>query len=72
MDKAIATFENIQEQDPYRLENLDILSNILFVKDMKKELAFLAHRAVEINRYRPETCCVVGKATSMTPGDRRA
>lgn len=54
-------FQTLQEVDPYRLDNLDILSNLLFVKEQKTEMAELAHRAIEIDKYRPETCCVIGK-----------
>lgn len=61
VDKAIEIFQHIQEVDPYRLDNLDTFSNLLFVKELKTEMAALAHRAVEINKYRPETCCVIGK-----------
>lgn len=32
---------------------------------MKKEMASLAHKAVEINKYRPETCCVIGNLTLL-------
>lgn len=61
VEKAIEIFQYLQEIDPYRLDNLDTFSNLLFVKEMKKEMASLAHKAVEINKYRPETCCVIGK-----------
>lgn len=61
VEQAIAIFQEIQEVDPYRLENLDIYSNLLFVKEMKTQMAFLAHKVVEINKYAPETCCVIGK-----------
>lgn len=61
MEKAIEIFQHLQDIDPYRLDNLDTLSNLLFVKEMKKEMASLAQRAVEINKYRPETCCVIGE-----------
>lgn len=61
VDKAISIFKNLQKIDPYRLDNLDIFSNLLFVKELKKEMAFLAHKAVEIDKYRPETCCVIGR-----------
>lgn len=60
VERAISIFQNLQEVDPYRLDNLDIFSNLLFVKELKKEMAHLAHKAVEINKYRPETCCVIG------------
>lgn len=40
---------------------MDTYSNLLYVKEMKVELAYLAHRATEIDKYRLETCCIVGK-----------
>lgn len=27
---------------------------------MKCELTYLAHKAVQIDKYRPETCCIIG------------
>lgn len=60
VDKAIEIFQDLQEADPYRLDNMDTYSNLLFVKELKTEMAQLAHKAVGINKYRPETCCVIG------------
>lgn len=54
-------FQALLESDPYRLDNVDTYSNLLFVKEMKTEMAQLAHKAVSINKYRPETCCVIGE-----------
>lgn len=65
VDKAIEIFKHLQDVDPFRLDNLDIFSNLLFVKDMKKEMAFLAHKATDIDKYRPETCCVIGNYYSI-------
>lgn len=62
VDKAIEVFHTIQEVDPYRLDNLDTFSNLLFVKEFKTEMASLAHKALSISKYRPETCCVIGKS----------
>jgi anaphase-promoting complex subunit 8 len=61
VDKAIETFKKIIEEDPYCLDNMDTYSNLLYVKEMKVELAYLAHRATEIDKYRLETCCIVGE-----------
>lgn len=58
--------------DPYRLDNMDIYSNLLFVKEMKKEMAELAHKAMEINKYRPETCCVIGNYYSIRSDHTKA
>ena len=53
-------FEQLFLKDPYRYENIDIYSNILFIKENYCELANLAHRCFQIDKYRPETCCVIG------------
>ncbi|XP_067625055.1 cell division cycle protein 23 homolog [Eurosta solidaginis] len=65
VDRAIEIFQTLQEVDPYRLENMDIYSNLLFVKELKTEMAQLAHKAVSINKFCPETCCVVGNYYSI-------
>ncbi|XP_037958698.1 cell division cycle protein 23 homolog [Teleopsis dalmanni] len=65
VDKAIEVFKTLQDADPYRLDNMDTYSNLLFVKELKTEMAQLAHKAVEINKYRPETCCVIGNYYSI-------
>ncbi|XP_073827165.1 cell division cycle protein 23 [Musca autumnalis] len=65
VDKAIEIFQELQEVDPYRLDNMDTYSNLLFVKELKTEMAQLAHKAVGINKYRPETCCVIGNYYSI-------
>lgn len=72
VDKAISIFKDILEVDPYRLDNLDIYSNLLFVKDQRQEIAVLAHRVTEINKYRPETCCVIGNYYSIRLDHQKA
>lgn len=58
---AINTFHQLRALDPYRLDNLDTLSNLLYVKEKRVDLAYLAHHASEIDKYRVETCCVIGE-----------
>lgn len=70
--KAIEIFQQILAADPYRLENLDMYSNLLFVREQKTEMAHLAHKAVEINKYRPETCCVIGNYYSIRGEHQKA
>lgn len=62
VDNAIEIFKKIIKDDPYCLDNMDTYSNLLYVKELKVELANLAHRATEIDKYRLETCCIVGNA----------
>lgn len=47
-------------------------SNLLFVREQKTEMAHLAHKAVEINKYRPETCCVIGNYYSIRGEHQKA
>lgn len=88
-DRAQECFETLLKRDPHRLDQLDIYSNILYVKERRavrvalrcaapppppsspphpphpQELSHLAHNAVKNNKYRPETCCVVGNYYSL-------
>lgn len=59
-ENAIETFKKIIKDDPYCLDNMDTYSNLLYVKEMRVELAYLAHQATAIDKYRLETCCIVG------------
>lgn len=72
VEKAIEIFQHILANDPYRLDNLDMYSNLLFVREQKTEMAHLAHKAVEINKYRPETCCVIGNYYSIRGEHQKA
>lgn len=72
VEKAIEVFKVIMDKDPYRLDNLDIYSNLLFVREQKTEMANLAHKAVEINKYRPETCCIIGNYYSIRREHQKA
>ncbi|KAL7536169.1 hypothetical protein ACHAWF_005387 [Thalassiosira exigua] len=59
-DSAHEHFLALSEREPYRLEHMDAFSNVLYVKDQKVALSHLAHRSVSVDKYRPETCVVVG------------
>ncbi|XP_028154746.1 cell division cycle protein 23 homolog [Diabrotica virgifera virgifera] len=72
LNDAIEIFQRILEIDPYRLDNLDTYSNLLYVLEMKKELADLAHKVVNIDKYRVETCCVIGNYYSLRSDHTKA
>lgn len=61
MDYANAEliFDDIVKQDPYRLENLDVYSNILYVMQKHSKLTYLAQFVSQLDKFRPETCCIV-------------
>lgn len=59
--QAAAKFSEIREEDPFCLDGMDVYSNVLYVQINQPELAQLAHKAFEVDKYRVETCCIVGK-----------
>jgi len=71
-DEAQEHFEVLISRDPHRLQNMDTYSNILYVKECKAELSYLAHTAVRSNKYRPETCCIIGNYYSLKAQHERA
>lgn len=64
---AAAKFSEIREEDPYCLDGMDVYSNVLYVQINQPELAQLAHHAFEVDKYRVETCCIVGKFYFVWP-----
>lgn len=44
---------------------MDIYSNILYVKEDFAGLSNMAHRAIETDKYRPESVCIVGNYYSL-------
>ncbi|EEB08211.1 anaphase-promoting complex subunit Apc8 [Schizosaccharomyces japonicus yFS275] len=64
-DEAEEMFEDILKNDPYRLDDMDTYSNILFVMERKSKLGFLAQVSSAVDRFRPETCSIIGNYYSL-------
>ena len=64
-DEAEEMFDTIVQTDPYRLDDLDVYSNILYVMEKSSKLAYLAQLATRTDKFRVETCCIVGLTTSF-------
>lgn len=62
---SLEIFEYLLKIDPYRIENLDTYSNILYVRENQKELGLLAANCYENMKYCPETSCVIGNYLSL-------
>eukprot|EP00049_Salpingoeca_infusionum_P009177 m.152402 g.152402 ORF g.152402 m.152402 type:complete len:378 (+) comp14260_c0_seq8:74-1207(+) len=60
LERTQETFEALAVVDPYRLNHVDVYSNVLYVLDKTAELSHLAHHVCKVDAYRPESCCVVG------------
>ncbi|VEL23418.1 unnamed protein product [Protopolystoma xenopodis] len=72
MENAEKHFRKVFELDPFRLEDVDVYSNTLFVREEHAELARLAHHCISVNRYLPQTCCVVGNFHSLRGHHKKA
>ncbi|KAL2350634.1 anaphase promoting complex subunit 8 [Cryomyces antarcticus] len=59
-EEAERLFNSVLIAHPHRLDSLDAYSNILYVLDNRPKLAYLASIATSTDKFRPETCCVVG------------
>ncbi|KAK4048976.1 Anaphase-promoting complex subunit 8 [Microbotryomycetes sp. JL221] len=64
-DEAQEYFIAMQNSDPYRIEEIDIYSNILYVSEERAKLAALAQEYVKVDRSRPEVCCLIGNYYSL-------
>lgn len=62
-EQALGWFSQLE--DSFSLESKDVYSNILYVKEDRVGLSHLAHQAVLVDKYRPETCCIVGNYYSL-------
>ncbi|XP_013133925.1 PREDICTED: cell division cycle protein 23 homolog isoform X2 [Papilio polytes] len=72
VDSALALFGDLYQNDPYRLDNWDVYSHLLYLKEKRMELAKLAQKAVSIDKYRVETCCVIGNYYSLRSEHQKA
>ena len=63
--QAENTFDSVLQQDPYCLDDMDTYSNILYVMDKKSKLSYLAQLANEVDKFRPETCCIIANYYSL-------
>lgn len=57
---SFKSFNTIIKLDPYRIDNFDLLSNLMYVCENRAEIAVLSKHLATIDRYRQETLCVLG------------
>ncbi|KAH8701992.1 putative 20S cyclosome subunit [Talaromyces proteolyticus] len=71
-EEASSIFSEILVDSPHRLDSLDHYSNILYVMGARPQLAFVAQLATATDKFRPETCCVVGNYYSLKSEHEKA
>lgn len=71
-EKSSQIFTKLLARDPYRLDDLDTYSNILYVMEKRPQLAYLAHLVTAVDRFRPESACVVGNYYALKSEHEKA
>lgn len=69
---AESHFSHLLALHPHRLDSLDHYSNILYVMSLRPKLSFLAHLCSSIDKFRPETCVVIGNYYSLLSQHEKA
>jgi len=65
-------FSQLLALHPHRLDSLDHYSNILYVMNLRPKLSFLAHLCSTIDKFRPESCVVIGNYYSLLSSHEKA
>ncbi|WWC99465.1 hypothetical protein V866_006368 [Kwoniella sp. B9012] len=71
-ETAEKEFDSVQKADPFRMEEVDIYSNMLYVMNKQAKLGKLAHEYAEIDRNRAEVCCLIGNYYSSRADHTKA
>lgn len=62
---AERVFDKVLALDPYRMENVDVYTNILYVMDKRIKLSKLAHEFLKLDKNSPEVCYLVGTSSDI-------
>ncbi|CAN6268381.1 unnamed protein product [Urochloa humidicola] len=65
LDEAEMIFKGLLRTDPFRVDSMDIYSNLLHAKKSLTALSFLAHRVFLTDKYCPESCCIIANYYSL-------
>ncbi|KIP08436.1 hypothetical protein PHLGIDRAFT_104401 [Phlebiopsis gigantea 11061_1 CR5-6] len=69
---AEVQFKKILTIDPFRIDDIDVYSNILYVTENRLDLSKLAHDFLTLDGNRPEVCCLVGNHYSLRAEHEKA
>lgn len=64
--QAEEQFDTIMAIDPYRIDDLEVLANILYAVENKEKLSALAQFFLVLNKDRPEVCYLLGASLQYT------
>lgn len=71
-ENALELFDSLIKHHPMRLDGLETYSNLLYVLPNRPKLASLAAMASDVDRFRPETNCILGNYYSLISEHEKA
>lgn len=71
-DDAEVIFAKVLEDDPYRLDDLDHYSNMLYVTEQQGKLSKLAYTVAKTDKFRAESCFIIANYYSLNGEHERA
>ncbi|KAK0366670.1 Anaphase-promoting complex subunit 8 [Friedmanniomyces endolithicus] len=71
-ESALQIFDTLLKEQPYRLDGMEIFSNLLYVLPNRPKLATLASIASDVDKFRPETNCILGNYYSLISEHEKA
>ncbi|EFO26723.1 anaphase promoting complex subunit 8/cdc23 family protein, variant [Loa loa] len=64
-DMALEFFKKVRKIDPYRVEQMHLFSDSLYVRGFRSDLADLAHTFFKTHKFCWETCCIIANYYSL-------
>nr|CDP99107.1 BMA-MAT-3, isoform b [Brugia malayi] len=64
-DMALEFFKKVRKLDPYRVEQMHLFSDSLYVRSARSDLADLAHTFFKTHKFCWETCCIIANYYSL-------
>eukprot|EP01024_Parvocaulis_polyphysoides_P002610 TRINITY_DN1077_c1_g1_i1.p1 TRINITY_DN1077_c1_g1~~TRINITY_DN1077_c1_g1_i1.p1 ORF type:complete len:486 (-),score=63.85 TRINITY_DN1077_c1_g1_i1:68-1456(-) len=71
-ERTKVLLEDMFKRDPYRLNGAEIYSNVLWMQQQHTELGALAQKAVKIDKFCTETCCIIGNYYALAQQHEKA
>lgn len=65
-ERANVLFTELRQKHPYKVESMELFSNMLFVQGNLSALSELAQTFSKIDKFRPETLCIIGNLFSLS------
>ncbi|CAG0915754.1 unnamed protein product, partial [Notodromas monacha] len=64
-ENAVELLMWLRDADPYRIDHMDVFSNLLYVQECDVQLSCLAQTFSKVAKFKTETQCVLGNLNSL-------